>query len=69
MERRALGGLEHANEQYQPATVACYDGPVDVRVPADICQDGSKEIRSCCRLLAHHRWWYRARDPNNTGLL
>lgn len=29
-----------------------------------------KQIRELLpKLLAHHRWWYRARDPNNTGLV
>jgi len=33
-------------------------------------EDAARQVRALLpRLLAHHRWWYRTRDPRQTGLV
>jgi hypothetical protein len=36
---------------------------------ADATQAGNEVRALLPKLLAHHRWWYRTRDPRNTGLV
>jgi hypothetical protein len=38
--------------------------------PAEVKAQAQNQLRELIpKLLAHHRWWYRARDPKNTGLV